>query len=73
MPKKMGRPRLARKNALGVVFTVRLRPDQAREVRQAIHKSGQNKSLWLRQALLAAARGHGDGVASALPQPTAGQ
>ena len=56
MPKKMGRPRLAKKDALGKVFAVRLRPDEGQEVSDAIHASGQPKPDWLRNALLTAAR-----------------
>jgi len=56
MKKKMGRPTLAKKQVLGEVFSVRLRPDEAREVLDAIHSSGQIKSDWLRAKVLAAAR-----------------
>lgn len=55
MSKKMGRPRLAKKHALGEVFSVRLRPDEARDVLGAIRASGQTKPDWLRAALLTAA------------------
>ncbi len=55
MRKKMGRPRLSNKG-LAVVFSVRLPPDEAREVVKAIGASGTPKSNWLRAALLAAAR-----------------
>jgi len=63
MPKKkMGRPRLAKKEALGEVFGVRLRPDEAREVMNAIRTSGESKPDWLRDALLTkAGRGGGAG------------
>lgn len=56
MATKMGRPRLAKKNALGEVFSVRLRPDEARDVLVAIRASTQTKPDWLRNALLKAAR-----------------
>ena len=56
MKKKMGRPRLAKKNALGEVFSVRLRPDEARNVADAIRASSQERADWLRNALLKAAR-----------------
>jgi hypothetical protein len=52
MGKKMGRPRLPKKDALGIVFAVRLRPDEARKVREAIRRSGQSQPDWLRAALL---------------------
>jgi hypothetical protein len=56
MPKKMGRPRLAKKDSLATIFSVRLRPDEAQEVAGAIRTSGQKSANWLRTALLAAAR-----------------
>ena len=56
MAKKMGRPRLAKKDALATVFAVRLRPDEARDVAAAIRASGQKKPDWLRNVLLAAVR-----------------
>jgi hypothetical protein len=56
MAKKMGRPRLAKKDARGTVFSVRLRFDEAGAVAAAIRASGQTKPDWLRTALVAAAR-----------------
>ena len=56
MAKKIGRPRLSKKGPLAVIFAVRLRPDEARQVTGAIRASGQTKPDWLRSALLAAAR-----------------
>jgi hypothetical protein len=55
MAKKMGRPRVPKSEALGEVFSVRLRREDAREVRDAIRASGQNRADWLRGALLTAA------------------
>ena len=52
---KMGRPKVPKREALGEVFAVRLRPDEAREVQQAIQASGQRRADWLRAALVAAA------------------
>jgi len=59
MAKKMGRPKLPKREALGEVFAVRLRPDEARDVRQAIQGSGLARADWLRRALLNGARGLG--------------
>ncbi len=56
MPKKMGRPRVSKKDALTEFFSVRLRRDEAREVRDAIRKSGDTQPGWLRSAILKAAR-----------------
>lgn len=61
--RKVGRPRLAKKEALGEVFGARLRPDEAREVKNAIRQSGESKPDWLRDALLTKARrGGGSGA-----------
>jgi hypothetical protein len=49
---KMGRPKLSKREALGEVFAVRLRVDEARKVRKAIQNSGQKQADWLRAALL---------------------
>jgi len=54
--KKMGRPPLPRKLALGRVFAVRFRPDEARLIRDAIRASGRPQADWIRDALLSAAR-----------------
>jgi hypothetical protein len=56
MTKKLGRPRLSKKGVSVEVFSVRMPPDQASEVWNAIKKSGQSKAEWLRSALLKAAR-----------------
>jgi hypothetical protein len=67
---KMGRPRLAKKEALGEVFGVRLRPDEARDVRNSIRESGESKPQWLRDALLTKARlrqRNGDGAPGLSP------
>jgi hypothetical protein len=49
---KMGRPRVPKNKAFRELFAVRLRPDEARKVREAIRKSGQRQPDWLRSALL---------------------
>jgi hypothetical protein len=60
MGKKMGRPKLPKREALGELFGVRLRPAEARQIRDAIRKSGKRQPDWLRSALLNAARADGD-------------
>jgi hypothetical protein len=55
MAKKMGRPRVSKQDALGEIFAVRLRRDEARQVKEAIRKAGLKKPDWLRAALLKAA------------------
>jgi hypothetical protein len=54
--KKIGRPPLPRSEARAKYLSLRLRPDEQREVDDAIERSGKSKSDWLRDALLAAAR-----------------
>lgn len=54
--KKMGRPKLPAKKSLQPGFSVRMVPEEAREVREAIKASGKGKSAWIREALLTAAR-----------------
>jgi hypothetical protein len=56
MPRKRGRPRVAKKDAFSKYFSVRLRPDEAKEVQDAIRKSGQSRPAWLRSALVKVAR-----------------
>jgi hypothetical protein len=55
MKKKMGRPRLSQKG-VAVVFSVRLPPEEAKAISAAIRASGQTKSDWVRDAILAAGR-----------------
>ena len=40
-----------------IVLTIRLREDEAREIKQAVSKSKLSQSEWARNALIAAARG----------------
>ena len=59
MPKRIetrGRPRVAKAKALGRFISTRLRPDDYKEIHNAIARSGQSKSDWLRDALLEKAR-----------------
>ena len=56
MPKKMGRPPVPKNEARIEFVGARLQSSEAREIRDAIRKSGQAKSEWIRDALLSAAR-----------------
>ena len=47
---------LQKGHQLGELFGVRLRPDDAKEVREAISRSGESQPDWLRRALITAAR-----------------
>jgi hypothetical protein len=55
--KKLGRPAFPKGKARGKHLSLRLRPDEQREVEAAVTRSGKSKSDWLRDVLLAAARG----------------
>jgi hypothetical protein len=56
MAGEVGRPKKPISETLGKFITARVRPGELAEIKQAIRKSGQSKSDWLRNALLAAAR-----------------
>jgi hypothetical protein len=56
MKSKMGRPPLPKGKAKGVLFAVRLAPNDARRVEGAIKRSGLTKPDWARGALLTAAK-----------------
>jgi Mobilization protein NikA len=56
MPKKMGRPRIARSKARTNFVGTRLLADEDQEIQDAIRKSGRTQSDWIREALLNAAR-----------------
>jgi hypothetical protein len=53
----MGRPKVATKQHKKPGFSVRLVPSERREIEKAIKNSGEEKSEWIRNALLSKARG----------------
>ena len=55
MKKKMGRPKLPKGAAKGVLFAVRVAKPDAEKIQEAIKRSGTVKPEWLRNALLKAA------------------
>lgn len=55
-PKQMGRPKLAKGEAKGVLIGARFAPDEAKTVHDAVKRSGLVKSDWIRNTLLAAAK-----------------
>ena len=55
MSKKMGRPKLAKAKLRGIIVNARLSPDENRVINEAIRRSPDNKSDWIRKALLSAA------------------
>lgn len=54
--KKLGRPKLAKGEAKGVLIGARFTPDESRDVHAAVKRSGRVKSDWIRNVLLTAAR-----------------
>jgi len=52
----MGRPPKAKDKVRPLVLTIRLREDEASEIRQAVTKSSLSQSEWARNALIAMAR-----------------
>jgi len=55
MSKKIGRPRLNKAEAKGVLIGARFAPDEAKRVERAARTAQQNKSQWVRAILLSAA------------------
>jgi hypothetical protein len=56
MKTKMGRPKLPKGTARGVLFAVRVAANEADKIQQAIKKSGMAKPDWARNALINAAQ-----------------
>jgi hypothetical protein len=54
--KRLGRPKLAKGEAKGVLIGARFAPDEAQRVEAAVKRSGQVKSDWIRNTLLNAAK-----------------
>lgn len=55
MKTKLGRPRLPKGEAKGVLIGARFSPDEARRVESAAKNRHQSKSEWVRETLLCAA------------------
>ena len=55
MSKKMGRPKLAKAKLRGIIVNARLSPDENGVINEAIRRSPDSKSDWIRKALLSAA------------------
>ena len=51
----MGRPKLPKGEAKGVLIGARFAPDEAKRVELAAKSAQQNKSEWVREKLLSAA------------------
>lgn len=54
--KRLGRPKLAKGEARDVLIGARFTPDESKEIHAAVKQSKQEKSDWLRNVLLGAAR-----------------
>jgi hypothetical protein len=50
--KVMGRPKVGIQNAKGIFFAARFTPSEARQLNEAIRRSGQSKSDFIRNRLL---------------------
>ena len=57
--KKIGRPKVAKKHYKRPGFSVRLIPAERDEIEAAIKSSKEEKSEWIRDALLSKARAQG--------------
>ena len=55
-PKRIGRPKLAKSVFKGVLICARFALDEAKQVHDAIKRSGLVKSEWIRITLLGAAK-----------------
>jgi len=56
MAKKMGRPKVSDRLRRAELLVVRLRSTERRAILQAARKAGQPHTIWMREALLRAAR-----------------
>jgi len=56
MKPKMGRPKVAKTKLRGIMVNARLSPEENKEIQAAIETSPDNKSDWIRKALLSQAR-----------------
>jgi len=55
MSTKIGRPKIPKSEAKGVLIGARFAPDEARRVEQAVKRAKAVKSEWIRTTLLSAA------------------
>ncbi len=55
MSNKMGRPKLAKAKLRGIIINARLSPEENKAINEAIRRSPDGKSAWIRKALLSAA------------------
>ena len=62
MKPKMGRPKLPKNEARNILMTTRVNANEERAIKAAVKASRLEKTAWLRNALLAAAKIGGVGV-----------
>jgi hypothetical protein len=55
-PNKVGRPKLQKGEAKGTLIAARFSPPEVKEIDGAVKRSNGNKSQWVRNCLLTAAR-----------------
>ena len=53
--KKIGRPKVKKAEFKGILIGARFAPDESQTVHDAVNRSGQGKSVWIRKTLLSAA------------------
>jgi hypothetical protein len=56
MKKRMGRPPIGTRNAKGKIVAARFSPPELKEINGAAKRAKLNKSEWVRNCLLSAAR-----------------
>jgi hypothetical protein len=54
--KKLGRPKLPKSEARSIMLSTRVNADENKAIKKAIAVSGEDKTAWLRGALLNAAQ-----------------
>lgn len=52
----MGRPKIGIQNAKGIIVAARFSPPEIKEIQDAVKRAGINKSEWVRNCLISAAR-----------------
>lgn len=53
--KKLGRPKLPKSEARSIMLSTRVNADENKLIQAAIKQSGVDKTVWLRDSLIAAA------------------
>jgi hypothetical protein len=54
--KKLGRPKLPKSEARTIMLSTRVNADESKAIAKAISKSGKDKTVWMRDAILIASK-----------------